>query len=95
MDFIERLPKSDGKEIILVLVDRFSKYSHFMALVHPHSAYSMAKMFMDNAYKLHGLLATIMSDKNPIFVDQFCRQLFKHSGVNLHYSTTYHSQFDG
>jgi len=59
-------------------MDRFSKYSYFMALVHPDSAYSVAKVFMD-----------------PIFVCQFYKQSFKHPGVNLHYSTTYHFQFNG
>jgi hypothetical protein len=34
MDFIEELPGSKGKEVILVVVDKFNKYSHFMALTH-------------------------------------------------------------
>ena len=70
MNFIERFSKSDGKEIILVLVDRFSKHSHFMALVHPYIAYSVTKVFADNVYKLHGLSATIVSDMDLIFIDQ-------------------------
>jgi hypothetical protein len=38
MDFIDGLPKSEGKEVIFVVVDRFSKYAHLMALTHPYSA---------------------------------------------------------
>jgi hypothetical protein len=45
MDFIDGLPKSEGKEVIFVVVDRFSKYAHLMALTHPYSAITVAKVF--------------------------------------------------
>jgi len=68
MDFNESLPKSEGKEVILVVVDRFSKYAHFMALIHPYSASSVAGVFMNNVYKLHGLPPTIVSGRDPVFL---------------------------
>jgi len=68
IDFIDGLPKSEGKEVIFVVVDRFSKYAHFMALTHPYSAITVAKVFMENVYKLHGMLVTIVSDRNNIFL---------------------------
>ena len=95
MDFIEGLPRSEGKEVIFVVVDRFSKYAHFMALPHPYSAATVAKSFMDNVYKLHGMPATIVSDRDTIFLSQLWKELFSQQGVNLQYSTTYHPQSDG
>ena len=95
MDFIEGLPKSEGKEVILVVMDHFSKYAHYMALSHPYSAPGVAKTFMHNVYKLHGLSASITSDRDPVFLSRFWKELFTSQGVNLNYSSTYHPQTDG
>lgn len=48
MDFIEGLPNSAGKNTILVVVDMFTKYSHFISLSHPFTARKMVKLFLDN-----------------------------------------------
>lgn len=47
MDFIEGLSKSQGKEIIMVVVDRLTKYAHFIALQHPFSALMVAEAFLN------------------------------------------------
>jgi hypothetical protein len=50
MDFIEGLPTSAGFNCILVIVDKFSKYSHFLKLKHPFSALQIAQQYMENIY---------------------------------------------
>jgi hypothetical protein len=47
MDFIEGLPKVNGKSVILTVVDRFSMYAHFIVLSHPYTAASVACAFFD------------------------------------------------
>jgi hypothetical protein len=64
MDFIEGLPKSQGYNVILVVVDRFTKYSHFIPLKHPYTAATVAEEFMDHVVKLHSLPVTITSDRD-------------------------------
>ena len=90
IDFIEGLPKLEGKEVIFAVVDRFGKYTHLMAISYPYSVIIVAKVFMENIYKLHGMQATIVSDRNNVFLSQFWKELFKQQGVNLQYSTAYH-----
>lgn len=62
MDFIEGLSKSKGKNVILVVVCRLIKLAHFLLLSCPFSAVSVAHLFMDKIYKLHGLPKVIVSD---------------------------------
>lgn len=46
MDFIDGLPKSFGKTVIFVVVDRLGKAAHFMALSHPYTSASVAQAFL-------------------------------------------------
>lgn len=71
LDFVEGLPKSQGRNTILVIIGRFTKYGHFVALTHPISSSYLVEVFMDNIYKLHGLPKTIVSDSDRVFISQF------------------------
>jgi hypothetical protein len=95
MDFIEGLPSSQGLSVILVVVDRFTKYGHFLPLSHPYTAAKVAQNFLVNVLKLHGMPKTIVTDRDPVFTSSFWRELFKLQGITLALSSAYHPQSDG
>ena len=69
--FITGLHKAEGKNVIMVVVDRFTKYAHFCALYHPFKASTVATSFMEIIQKLLGNPKIIVSDRNPIFTGNF------------------------
>jgi hypothetical protein len=95
MDFITGLPKFEGKSVIMVIVDRLTKYAHFCALSHPFKASTVATAFMETAQKLHGSPKIIVSDRDPIFIGHFWTELFSCLGTQLAHSSSYHPQSDG
>ncbi|WVZ78975.1 hypothetical protein U9M48_026610 [Paspalum notatum var. saurae] len=95
MDFIEGLPKSEGFNAILVVVDRFTKFAHFIAIKHPYTAQVIARCILDNVVRLHGLPKSIVSDRDPVFVSHFWQELFRLYDAKLNLSTAYHPQTDG
>lgn len=95
LDFISGLPTSHRYNCIMVVVDKFSKYAHFIALAHPFSALSVAKVYLSEIYKLHGLPQSIVSDRDPIFTSKLWQELFRLAGTQLCMSSAYHPQSDG
>jgi hypothetical protein len=94
MDFIEALPRVNGKYVILTVVDRFSKSCHFIPLAHPYSAESVARVFFAEVVRLHGIPQSIVSDRNPVFTSSFWRELMRLSGTKLHMTSAFHPQSD-
>lgn len=94
LDFIDALPKSEGRDAILEVVDHFTKYAHFIPLKHPYTAKKVATAFLDTVYRLHGCPKRIVSDRDRVFTSQFWQELLKLLGAKLHLSTAYHPQTD-
>jgi hypothetical protein len=94
MDFIEGLPKVGGKSVILTVVERFSKYAHFITL-DPYTATSVARAFFDGVVRLQGFPSSIVSDWDPVFTSHVWCDLFKMVGITLCLSMVFHPQTDG
>jgi hypothetical protein len=87
MNFVEGFPKAGGKSVILTVMDRFSKYAHFIPLGHSYSATTVAKAFFDQVVWLHGIPLSIVSDRDPVFTSM--------TGAlpSLRYSATHELRF--
>ena len=92
MDFIEGLPFSHGYTSIMVVVDRLMKYAHFIPLRHPFTAITVAKVFISNIVRLHGIPISIVSDRDKVFISTLWRTLFQLHGTKLCRSSSYHPQ---
>jgi hypothetical protein len=95
MNFVEGLPKSHGKDVILVVVDRLTKYAHFLPLAHPYTVQKIAQIFVDNILKLHGPPTVIITDRDRIFLSKLWTEIFSAMKISLHFSTAYHPESDG
>ncbi|KAL4386192.1 hypothetical protein GQ457_09G013260 [Hibiscus cannabinus] len=95
MDFITGLPKSNGKEVILVFVDRLTKYGHFFPLPRQFDSVLVAKVLVQGVIRLHGIPRSIVSDRDRVFISDVWKELARLQGTALRMSSTYHPQTDG
>ena len=90
VDFITKLPIVAGKDAILVVCDRLSKMTHFVATTEGTLAEGLARLFRDNMWKLHGLLESIVSDRGPQFAAELIKELNKMLEIETRLSTAFH-----
>jgi len=95
VDFIMKLPVVAGKNAILVVCDRLSKMTHFVATTEGTLAEGLARLFQDNVWKLHGLPESVILDRGPQFAAELTKELNRMLGIKTKLSMAFHLQTDG
>ncbi|GJV32840.1 putative reverse transcriptase domain-containing protein [Tanacetum coccineum] len=96
MDFVTKLPKtSSGKDTIWVIVDRLTKSAHFLPMKETNSMEKLTRQYLNEVVSRHGVLVSIISDRDSKFTSQFWKLLNKALGTQLVISMAYHPQTDG
>jgi transposase InsO family protein len=96
MDFINGLPRTPrGNDSIWVIVDRLTKLAHFIPVRTTYGGNKLAKLYIDNILRLHGVPKLIISDRGAQFVSKFWRSLHQALKTKLDFSSAYHPQTDG
>ena len=95
VDFIIKLLLVAEKNMILVVCNRLSKMTHFVAMTEETSAEVLARLFRNNMWKLHRLPEIIVLDKCPQFVAKITKELNRMLGIKTKLSTLFHSQIGG
>jgi hypothetical protein len=95
MDFVEGLPTSGNANSVIVVVDKFTRYAHFIPLHHPFTSVKVAVTYLNNVFKLHSMPQVMISDRDPIFASHFWKEIFSLTGNDLRMSCAYHPQTNG
>nr|GEV36058.1 hypothetical protein [Tanacetum cinerariifolium] len=93
MDFITKLPKTtNGYDTIWVIVDHLNKSAHFLPMRENDPMEKLMKLYMKEVVTRHGVLVSIISDRDGRFTSLFWQALHKALGTRLDMSTAYHSE---
>ncbi|MCO5549002.1 hypothetical protein L7F22_002468 [Adiantum nelumboides] len=96
MDFILDLPRTQtSNDGIWTIICRFSKQAHYIPVTKKIKPDQMARLFMSNIFKYHGMPQSIVSDRDPRMTSLFWRGLFENMDTTLKFSSSFHPQTDG
>lgn len=95
LEFVTGLPPSNGKTVILTIVDRFSKAVHFIGLPKLPSAHETADLLTNHVFRLHGIPVDIVSDRGPQFISQVWKSFCQALGATVSLSSGFHPQTNG
>ncbi|RDY11079.1 hypothetical protein CR513_04307, partial [Mucuna pruriens] len=94
INFIRGLPKTQGKDTIMVVIYILSKYAHFLVLGHPFIAKAVVDLFITKAIHLHTFPPSIIFYNDKIFLNHFWIKFFKQESTLLKYNSTFYLQID-
>ncbi|GKA90694.1 putative ribonuclease H-like domain-containing protein [Tanacetum coccineum] len=96
MDLVTKLPKSSsGYDKIWVVVDRLTKSAHFLPIQEDYKTEKLARIYINKIVARHGVLVSIISDRDGRFMSHLWQALQKALDTKLNMSTTYHPETDG
>jgi transposase InsO family protein len=96
MDLIMGLPKSEGYDAILTIVDhRCSQAAIFLPCSTTIMGVGIAQLYLEHVFRWFGLPQKIISDRDPCFTSHFIRELTKGLGIDQNLSMAFHPQTDG
>jgi hypothetical protein len=96
MDFVSGLPRRKrGNNAIWVIVDRLTKFALFLPVKMTDSVDKLAKIYVNEVVRLHGVPTLIVSDRDPRFTSRLWPSIQRALGTNLSISTAFHLQTDG
>ena len=96
MDFVMGLPlTASRRNAIWVIVDRLTKTAHFVAIHDLWEIDKLAKIYVKEVVKLHGVPRDIILDRDSRFQARFWKALQKAFGTKLQFSSSYHLETDG
>ena len=84
-----------GFDGIWVIVDKLTKSAHFLVIKEKWSIDILATLYVKKVVRLHGILSSIIWDRDPCFTSYFCQSLQEALGTHLNFSTAFHPQTDG
>nr|GEX49191.1 retrotransposon protein, putative, Ty3-gypsy subclass [Tanacetum cinerariifolium] len=96
MDFVTKLPRtSSGHDTIWVIVDRLTKFAHFLPMRKDYKMYRLVRLYLNKIVARHGVSISIISDRDSRFTSRFWQSMQEALETRLDMSTSYHTQTDG
>ena len=96
MDFVTYLPRTQQRhDAVSVIVDWLTKSTHFLAVRMTFALERFCRLYIRGIVRLHGVLVSIVSDRDPRFTAHFWKSFQKAMGTRLTMSTAFHPQIDG